>query len=215
MRAMILAAGLGTRMRPMTNDLPKALVKVNDKCLIEYGMALLKNAGITEIAINTHYQANKLKQYLKDGRDFGVQLHYFDEPLLLDTGGGIFNALSFLKPEPFVVLSCDIITDFDVANLCLRRDDDLAHLVMVPNPAFKKEGDFGIENGRLTLDAKETFTFANIGLYNPELFQDCSREPFPLKNLFLKGIQSQRITAECHQGVWHNIGTPQDLHLLS
>lgn len=211
MRAMILAAGLGTRMRPLTNETPKALIKVGKKYLIEFAIENLKSAGITEICINLFYFAQKIKQTLGNGSALGVNIEYIEESQRLETGGGIINALSRLGNDPFIVISSDVICDFDLAQLHLRNRNDLAHLVMVPNPDYHPEGDFGIEAGHAKLDSLQKLTFANIALYNPILFNDIEVGHFPLRKILWPAIEQGKVTAELHHGKWFNIGTPKDL----
>lgn len=200
MRAMILAAGRGERMGALTADVPKPLLRVRGQYLIEYAIANLLRADIHEIVINVSYQAEKIKSALGDGKRYGATFFYSDEKERLETGGGILNALPMLGPEPFIVVSSDIITDYPLADLP-REPDGLAHLVMVTNPPYHPCGDFGIKNGRLDLHATPTFTFANISVMRPELFADCEAGHFRLTRLLIPAILNGQMTGEFYDGI--------------
>ncbi|MGH8241364.1 MAG: nucleotidyltransferase family protein, partial [Steroidobacteraceae bacterium] len=164
MRAMILAAGRGERMRPLTDTQPKPLLEVGGRSLIQYHIEALARAGIEDIVINLAWQGELIRRALGNGAGFGVQIRYSHEPEgALETGGGIFAALSLLGPGPFLVISGDIWSEFPLAS-CVDRlaGGDVAHFVVVPNPGFHGRGDFGLEDGRL-LDRAPRFTYANIG----------------------------------------------------
>jgi MurNAc alpha-1-phosphate uridylyltransferase len=211
MRAMILAAGRGERMGALTADTPKPLLRILDKYLIEYTFANLVRAGIRDIVMNISYHAEKIKTTLGDGKQYGVNIAYSEEAKRLETGGGIFQALPLLGSDPFLVVSSDIITDFDFTTLP-NDPDALAHLVMVDNPSFHPEGDFGLVNGRATMQATSTLTFANIGIYRPEFFSNCKPGHFPLNQLLFPAISASNVSGEYYNGIWYNIGTPQDIH---
>ena len=210
MRAMILAAGRGERMGAMTANTPKPLLRILDRYLIEYTLANLVRAGISDIVINISYQAEKIKAALGDGKRYGVNIVYSEEAERLETGGGIYQALPLLGDQPFLVVSCDIITDFDFTSLP-REPDGFAHLVMVDNPAFHPQGDFGLAGGRVALEASPMLTFANIGVYRPAFFAACKPGYFPLNQLLFPAITASNVSGEYYQGIWYNIGTPQDI----
>lgn len=210
MRAMILAAGRGARMRELTNRLPKPLLKIKGKYLIEYAIANLQQAGIDEIVINVSYHGEQIKATLGDGQRYGVKFYYSEEPERLETGGGIFQALPLLGNEPFIVISSDIITDFPLASFP-RQPKGLAHLLMVENPPWHIKGDFGLQENILRLDLKPTLTFASVGVYRKELFADCQPGNFRLTSLLLPAIEKQQVTGEKYSGCWYNIGTPEDI----
>jgi MurNAc alpha-1-phosphate uridylyltransferase len=212
MRAMILAAGRGERMRPLTDTRPKPLLEVGGKSLIQYHLEALARAGITEIVINLAWQGELIRSALGGGERFGVQIRYSEEPQgALETGGGIFAALPLLGAEPFLVISGDIWSEFALDS-CIDRlaRDDMAHFVLVPNPDFHAQGDFGIENGRL-LDRAPRHTYANIGVLRAEFFADRHPGRFALAPLMFEWIRQGRVSGELYRGRWYNLGTPAQL----
>ncbi len=209
MRAIILAAGRGSRMGQLTDHTPKALLKVKNKFLIEYSIESLKTAGIHEIVINISYKREQIKTTLGDGSRFGVCLQYSEEPTALETGGGIFQALPLLGNEPFITTSCDIISDYAFQNL--KNLKNLAHLILVNNPSFHPKGDFCLENNRIYLGDDKNYTYGNIGLLHPALFSNCKPGRFLLGDLLKKAIAEKKVSGECFQGRWSNIGTKEDL----
>jgi MurNAc alpha-1-phosphate uridylyltransferase len=209
MRAMILAAGRGERMGALTAKTPKPLLKVAGRYLIEHVIHRLKSAGIDEIVINVSYLAQQIKTALGYGDRYGVTLAYSEETERLETGGGIYRALPLLGDAPFLVVSADIMTDFSFAHLP-KSPHSLAHLVLVDNPAFHPQGDFGLETGIIKMQARPRLTFANIGVYRPELFSSCHETYFPLNQLLYPAIRRCQITGEYFQGTWFNIGLPEE-----
>ena len=215
MRAMILAAGRGERMRPLTDTRPKPLLEVGGKPLIQYHLEALDRAGIRDIVINLAWQGELIRRALGDGKRFGVQIRYSDEPAgALETGGGILAALPLLGPGPFLVISGDIWSDFALAS-CIDRlaADDVAHFVVVPNPGFHAQGDFGLESGRL-VDRAPRFTYANIGVLRAEFFAGRQPGRFALAPLMFEWIRQGRVSGELFLGRWHNQGTPMQLAQL-
>lgn len=211
MRAMILAAGRGERMRELTHEMPKPLLKVAGHHLIEYSIYALRKAGITEIIINICYHAEQIKAVLGDGRRYGVTIHYSEEETALETGGGIFQALPLLGDEPFLVMSSDIICDYPLQNL-LQEPHGLAHLVLVDNPVFHPGGDFSLSGRHICYDQGQTLTFGNIGVYRPELFAHCHAGRFRLSDVLKPEIINQQVSGEYYKGFWHNVGTPEQLN---
>lgn len=214
MRAMILAAGRGERMGALTATLPKPLLQANNRYLIEYSIQYLKDFGVTDIVINLAYQGAKIKEALGNGSRYGVHIEYSEEVERLETGGGILQALPLLGDQPFIVLSSDVVTNFPLATLP-KQLTGLAHLVVVDNPSFNLKGDFGLEDGYISMQAKPTFTFANVGLYSPALFADCAPGHFPLNRLLFPAIERKQITGQYFKGDWFNIGSPQQLNEFS
>jgi MurNAc alpha-1-phosphate uridylyltransferase len=215
MRAMILAAGRGERMRPLTDTRPKPLLEVGSKPLIQYHLEALGQAGIRDIVINLAWQGELIRRALGDGKRFGVQIRYSDEPEgALETGGGILAALPLLGPGPFLVISGDIWSDFALAS-CIDRlaADDVAHFVVVPNPGFHAQGDFGLESERL-VDRAPRFTYANIGVLRAEFFAGRQPGRFALAPLMFEWIRQGRVSGELFRGRWHNLGTPMQLAQL-
>src|SRR5687768_491626 len=215
MRAMILAAGRGERMRPLTDTRPKPLLEVGGKPLIQYHLEALGRAGIRDIVINLAWQGELIRRALGDGKRFGVQIRYSDEPEgALETGGGVLAALPLLGPDPFLVISGDIWSGFALAS-CIDRlaAADVAHFVVVPNPGFRAQGDFGLENGRL-VDRAPRFTYANIGVLRAEFFAGRQPGRFALAPLMFEWIRQGRVSGELFRGRWHNLGTPMQLAQL-
>jgi N-acetyl-alpha-D-muramate 1-phosphate uridylyltransferase len=216
MRAMILAAGRGERMRPLTDTTPKPLLKVGGKALIEYHIEALAAAGIREIVINLAWKGALLREQLGDGQRFSVALNYSDEgDVALETGGGVFNALPLLGSEPFIVVSGDVWSAFPYRTLvaCLAAQD-MAHFVLVPNPEFHARGDFCLSGKRITDGDGPRYTYANIGVFRPKFFEGCSAGQFPLVPIMRRWIKQGRVSGELYEGAWRNVGTPRQLEEL-
>lgn len=223
MKAMILAAGEGRRMRPLTLDAPKPLLRVNGKSLIEYHIESLKSVGIVDLVINIAYLGEKIKQALGSGEHLGVSIQYSQEPEPLETGGAILHALPLLGKEPFVLVNGDVWTDYDFSLLKKEAlNDRLAHLVLVDNPEHNPSGDFSIGSEGLLNELSEAtlgdigLTFCGLSLLNPMLFDTYpkKRQKFPLVEVFYWGIQQKNITAEYYNGIWTDVGTPERLQSL-
>ncbi len=217
MKAMILAAGRGNRMRPLTDHTPKPLLAVGGRALIVHQIRRLRNAGITELVINHAHLGEQIEQALGDGRAYDVRIQYSPEGpgQALETGGGIHRALALLGSEPFLVVNGDIWCDLDYR--CLRLGaQDLAQIVLVDNPPHHPEGDFALRAGRARLDAgaDPRLTFAGIGLYRPHLFADREPGAFPLAPLLRAAMAAGRCGGLYHAGVWLDIGTPERLQAL-
>ena len=213
MKAMILAAGRGERMRPLTDRTPKPLLPVAGKPLIEYHIENLAAAGVRDIVINHAWLGSQIPVALGDGSRFGVNIQYSDEgDAALETGGGICKALPLLGDAPFIVVSGDVWTDFPFASLRLAAND-VAHFVVVPNPDFHTRGDFGLQDGRMT-DAGTRYTYANIGVFTSEFFAGRKPEKFALAPLMFEWIRKEKVSGELFEGAWHNIGTPTQLAAL-
>jgi MurNAc alpha-1-phosphate uridylyltransferase len=212
--AMVLAAGRGERMRPLTECVPKPLLEAGGKPLLQYHLENLNRAGVTRIVINHARQGALLEQRFGDGRAYGVAIRYSsegEEPL--ETGGGIKRALPLLGCEPFIVVNADIWTDYDFSRLP-AVPSGLAHLVMVPNPDHHPQGDFALENGRLSLRAGDRLTYSGIGVYRPEFFAGCRETAFPLGPLLRQAVQRGDLTGEDYTGAWIDVGTPERLQAL-
>jgi MurNAc alpha-1-phosphate uridylyltransferase len=214
MKAMILAAGRGERMRPLTLTRPKPLLEVGGRPLIEHHLRALSAAGCNPVIVNLSWLGAQISAALGDGSRFGVEVRYSDEgPEPLETGGGIFRALPLLGPAPFLVLNGDVWTDYPYAHLLDRlAPGDVAHLVLVPNPSHNAGGDFVLEDGRMVEGAAgERFTFSGIGVYRPELFDGCRDGIFKLAPLLRAAARAGRVSAELYRGDWLDIGTPARL----
>ena len=220
MKAMILAAGLGKRMRPLTENLPKPLLQVADQSLIEHQVQRLVDSGIREIVINHFYHGDKIEQQLGDGSQFGASIQYSRETIRLETAGGIIKALPLLQDDCFVVVNADVWTDFPFVSLQpIDGEDCLAHLVLVPNTEHHPYGDFYIDdNGRVHEDHEASdrrLTFSGISVLHRNLFNGYAAEPLPLVPLLSKAMASNKVSGEAYDGVWMDIGTPERLQQLN
>jgi MurNAc alpha-1-phosphate uridylyltransferase len=215
MKAMILAAGRGERMRPLTDRTPKPLLRIGGQTLIEHHIHALARAGINELVINHAHLGEQLVAALGDGAACGATIHWSPEPEgALETGGGIFNALSLLGDAPFVVVNADIWTDFDFSDLP-AQPDGLAHLVLVDNPEHHPGGDFALDGNLVSRDGPVRLTFSGIGVYRCELFAGCSPGAFPLAPLLRTAMDSGQVTGQYYTGNWFDIGTPDRLAAIN
>jgi MurNAc alpha-1-phosphate uridylyltransferase len=207
MRAMILAAGRGQRLRPLTDSLPKPLIELAGKPLIEYHLEALAKAGFREVIINQGHLGGLLRESLGDGSRWGVNVSWSDEqPDALETGGGIFKALPFLGNSPFLVVNGDVWTDYPFTRLRAVKCD-WAHLVMVPNPDHNPFGDFALNGARILEDGGHKLTFSGIGVYHPRLFDGCRPGKFSIVPLLRSAMNNHLVTGEEFQGCWNDIGT--------
>lgn len=224
LHAMILAAGRGERMRPLTDHTPKPLLQAGGKALIVWHIERLVAAGISELVINHAHLGAQIERALGDGKQFGAHIRYSDEGTALETAGGIAFARSLLGDGPFAVVNGDIYCDYDFSHLqaraaALANSNDLAHLVLVDNPEHNPKGDFGMQDGRVTNPALGTqhsaLTFSGIGLYKPALFASIVRgSKAALAPLLRAQIAQGRVSGEHHRGNWVDVGTPQRLEEL-
>jgi MurNAc alpha-1-phosphate uridylyltransferase len=216
LKAMILAAGRGERMRPLTDFTPKPLLKVGGKALIVWQIERLASAGITDLVINHAHLGAQIEQALGNGSQFGTTISYSDEGIALETAGGIAYALHLLGGQPFAIVNSDIFCDYDCSRLhacaeSLQRNGDSAHLVMVDNPLQHPHGDFGLRGGRMT-ETPPKLTFSGIGVYHPSLFVQIERgTKAPLAPLLHAQIALGKVSGEHHQGLWVDVGTPERL----
>jgi MurNAc alpha-1-phosphate uridylyltransferase len=214
MKAMLLAAGRGERLRPLSDRIPKPLIEVGGKALIIHLMEALVKAGYDDIVINLSWLGDAIRTTLADGSRYGAKLSYSPEPdNALETGGGILNALPLLGEAPFLAVSADIYTDFSFASLA-NEPKGLAHLVLVDNPPHNSGGDFAIDNGRLRNQGDRRLTFSGIGVYRPQLFQGRSPGRFPLAPLLREAASDDRATAEHFGGEWWDVGSIERLDAL-
>jgi MurNAc alpha-1-phosphate uridylyltransferase len=221
MLAMILAAGRGERMRPLTDLTPKPLLQAGGKPLIVWHIENLAHAGVTDLVINHAHLGMHIEETLGDGNQFGVRIRYSPErPDALETAGGIAHALHHLGDEPFAVINGDIWCDYDFAQLpkraaLLQAGRNMAHLVLINNPAHNPNGDFHLHDGRLLPAGGERLTFSGIGLYKPALFAQLDRNAAaPLAPLLREQIALGKVSGEHHTGLWVDVGTPQRLDEL-
>ena len=214
MHAMILAAGRGERMRPLTDDRPKPLLQAGGRALIDYHLDALARAGFARIVINTAWQGHQLREHVGDGRRWGVEVRYSDEGTqALETAGGIVRALPLLGPEPFLVVNGDTHTDYPFERAALPPGRH-AHLVLVDNPAQHAAGDFALDDGRVSSTGGHRLTFAGIGVYHPALFAGLPDAPAPLAPLLRRAMAAGRVSGEHYRGAWHDVGTPERLRAL-
>ena len=214
MKAMILAAGRGERLRPLTDEIPKPLIKVAGTSLIEYHLKNLAATGIKEIVINTAWLAEKLHQQLGDGSDYGVSIQYSDEGQALETAGGIIKALPLLGNEPFLVVNGDIWCDFDFSTLPGLNTEIQAHLILVSNPKHNQKGDFSLQDNLIKNNGDCMHTFSGIGLYKAAFFADQESGISPLAPLIRKKCDRNLVSGQIHQGLWTDVGTIERLHEL-
>ena len=217
MKVMILAAGRGERMRPLSDAIPKVLLEVRGKSLIARLIEALARSGIREVVINHSHLGHMIEAALGDGRRFGVAIRYSREAEALETAGGIAKALPLIGDGPFVALNGDIFCDFDFSALIgTALDQNLAHLVLVANPPHHPQGDFAL-NGTQVADAgKSKLTFSGIGLYRPELFSSIRPgSKGQLAPLLRAAMARGLVSGEVHRGIWHDVGTPRRLSALN
>lgn len=213
MKAMILAAGLGTRMRPLTLKTPKPLLKVADKALIEYHIERLAKAGVNEIVINHAWLGTQIEEYLGDGSKYGVSIYYSAEIEPLETAGGIRKALSLLASggeKQFLLVNGDVFTNYPFDKLLIESDD--SHLVLVPNPEHNPSGDFGLQQGRANSEDELGYTFSGISRLSIEMFEGIALdEKVPLAPLLREQMAEGKVSGELFEGFWADIGTPERL----
>jgi len=215
MHAMILAAGCGERMRPLTDKMPKSMLEVNGKPLIQYHVENLVQAGIVDIVINHALFGEQIEACLNDGKALGASITYSaegDQPL--ETAGGIVRALPLLGDKPFVTVNADIWTDFPFQDLQCESDvlsNDSVHLILVDNPEHNPQGDFALGDEKVTNQGDSMLTYSGIGIFTPEFFKDCSSGSAPLAPILRLAASQGRVTGSHYQGQWQDIGTPERL----
>jgi MurNAc alpha-1-phosphate uridylyltransferase len=214
MKAMILAAGRGERLRPLTDEIPKPLIKVAGKSLIEYHIENLAKAGIKEIIINTAWLAEKIHQQLGDGSNYGVTIQYSDEGTAMETAGGIINALPLLGDEHFLVVNGDICCDFDFSTLADLQKGIQAHLILVANPDHNSEGDFSLQDQQVKNTGQTMYTFSGIGIYSKDFFAEQQSGISPLAPLIRNKCEDDLVSGQLHTGRWTDVGTIERLNDL-
>jgi MurNAc alpha-1-phosphate uridylyltransferase len=214
MRAMILAAGRGERLRPLTDDCPKPLLEAGGKPLIAWHLENLALAGFREVVINISHLGGAIRKTLGDGGKWGLNITYSREPRgALETGGGIFQALPLLGDAPFLVVNGDIWSGFPLGSLRAVKCD-YAHLVLVPNPACKPAGDFALDRARVANTGRSMHTFSGICAYHPRMFENCKAGRYSVVPLLRETIDRHLVTGELYAGPWHDAGTPERLQAL-
>lgn len=221
MKAMILAAGIGQRMRPLTNHSPKPLLTVNQKTLLDYHLEKIQLAGIEEVIINLAYLGEKIRDHLQQHSYRDLHIRFSEEPEPLETGGALLHAKKLLGDDDFLLVNGDVWSDLDYRHLITTKPElhQLGHLVLVPNPDFHPQGDFGLDKKNHWVCEKNqsnAFTFAGISIISPELIERYSgkRTKFPLVEAFREALTQKKLTGELHSGYWSDVGTPQRLDEL-
>ncbi|MDH5241822.1 MAG: nucleotidyltransferase family protein [Gammaproteobacteria bacterium] len=214
MIAMILAAGRGERLKPLTDSIPKALVEVHGQSLLERHLEKMRDAGIKDVVINLGWLGEKIVERVGTGSAYGLNVSYSDETgNVLETGGGIYKALPLLGDETFLVVNADILTDMPIPNMVLQ-DDALAHLVLVPKPDYRDHGDFDLRDGRVCNSAAPELTYSGFTMYRPEFFATCKPGRFSVAPMFRKAADAGQLQGSLYEGRWADIGTAERLAAL-
>jgi len=212
---MLLAAGRGERLRPLTDQTPKPLLEVRGKPLIVWHLEALARAGVREVVINLSWLGGRIRAAVGEGGRFGLKIHYSEEPAApLEAGGGIFQALPLLGAAPFLVVNSDTYTNIDFSRLTIAPAA-LAQLVLVPNPEHHPLGDFALQDGEVLETAETRYTYAGIGVYRPELFAGCSAGRFPLLPVLRRAIAARRLRGDLFRGQWVDVGSAERLAALN
>ena len=215
MNAMILAAGRGERLRPLTDSVPKSLVEVRGTSLLQHHLARMAEAGITEVVINLGWLGEKIVERIGSGADYGLEITYSQEgDRILETGGGIHKALPFLGSDPFLVVNADIFTDMPLPDAELA-DSILGHLMLVPTPPYKPHGDFDLHDGLVCNSDHAALTFSGVAIYRPELFSACEPGRFPLAPLLRSAADDGQLSGSVYEGTWEDVGTQARLDALN
>ncbi len=215
MKAMLLAAGRGERMRPLTDQTPKPLLSVNGTSLIDYHLINLARAGITDVVINTCWLASRIIDHIGNGDKFNLRVSYSHEQQALETAGGVANAMHLLGDEPFLLISSDIWCDVNIESLKPLTLQHQAHLILVDNPAHHQQGDFSLEQGKVSLDCTQgTLTYSGIGIFHPSMFHRAHEQTMALRQVLLPAIQNEKVSGQHYRGMWMDVGTPHRLSQL-
>ena len=211
MIAMLLAAGRGERLRPLTDEIPKALVEVHGRSLLERHFDRLRDAGIATVVINLGWLGEKIVERVGSGKRYGIEVIYSPEgDNVLETGGGIHRALPILGDDPFLVINADIHTDMPVPDVTLIGDL-LGHLVLVPTPAYRDNGDFELRDGFICNEDEAALTFSGVAIYKKELFDGCEAGRFPLAPILREAADRDRLAGSLYNGIWADVGTAERL----
>ncbi len=211
MKAMVLAAGRGERLRPLTDTTPKSLVEVRGQSLLERHLENIRRAGIEDVVINLGWLGEKIVDRIGAGSDYGMNVVYSDETdNVLETGGGIHKALPLLGSDPFLVVNADIHTDMPVPDVSLPGED-MGHLVLVPSPRYREGGDFDLENGRIRSGELQALTFSGVAVYRPEFFAGCEAGRFSIVPMLRRAADEDLLGGSIYQGHWADVGTPERL----
>ena len=214
MKVMLLAAGEGRRMRPITETIPKPLMRVAGETLIGRWLTVFSEAGYHEFVINTWHLERKIMDELGDGSRWGASIKYSQEPGLLETGGGIKHALPLLGSNPFIVVSSDVVSDFNPSMFPKSINGSLAHLILVPNPQHHPNGDFSLDKDQKVKNYLRRLTYSGIGIFSPKLFEKAPRGKFKLRLLLDQAIVNNCITGQKYDGFWMDVGTKERYEIL-
>ncbi len=215
MIAMILAAGRGERLRPLTENLPKALVEVQGESLLERHLDAIKAAGIDSVVINLGWHGEQIVERIGSGSEFGLDVVYSPEgENILETGGGIHRALPMLGDAPFLVVNADIYTDMPLQGIELDADA-AGHLVLVPTPDDKPSGDFELVENRVRNSESPDLTFSGVAVYRPEFFADCEAGRFSVAPMLRAAADAGQLCGSLYRGLWRDVGTPERLRELN
>lgn len=215
MIAMILAAGRGERLRPITEDIPKALVEVQGKSLLEWHLDNIMAAGIDTVVINLGWLGESIAERIGSGHAYGLNVIYSPEgDNILETGGGIHRALPLLGRDPFLVVNADVFTDMPLPPAELG-ENDAGHLVLVPTPAHKERGDFDLDDGRVVDSDEPALTFSGVAVYRPEFFAECEAGRFPLAPMLKAAARAGELSGSLYESFWEDVGTPERLAELN
>jgi MurNAc alpha-1-phosphate uridylyltransferase len=214
MKAMILAAGRGERLRPLTDSVPKALVEVHGQRLLERHLENVRDAGIKDVVINLGWLGDQIMECVGSGSSYGLNIVYSPENSnVLETGGGIHNALPLLGDDPFLVVNADIYTDMPVPDITLS-EAAMGHLVLVPSPAYRDGGDFALEGNIIRNGDSPTLTFSGVSVYRPEFFKGCEAGRFSIVPMLREAADSGQLQGSLYSGLWADIGTQERLAAL-
>ncbi|MGC1511029.1 nucleotidyltransferase family protein [Ketobacter sp. MCCC 1A13808] len=217
MKAMVLAAGRGERMGELTRNCPKPLLKIARKPLLQHHLERLVAAGFDDVVVNAFYRAEDIEDFLQGWHDDRMQVHLVTEPELLETGGGIYNALTLLGEQPFLAINGDVWTDYPLASIVQKSREfastnDLARLILVGNPDHNTGGDFALTaEGRVQNQGADLLTFSGLSVLAPALFRDCAPGRFPLGPVLRQAIERDQVSGEFYAGYWVDVGTPERL----
>jgi MurNAc alpha-1-phosphate uridylyltransferase len=212
---MILAAGRGERLRPVTDSVPKSLLEICGQALLERHLRSLAEGGVETVVINLGWLGEQITERIGSGEEYGLNVVYSQEgDNILETGGGIHRALPVLGADPFLVINADIYTDMPLPDVQLS-DDDMVHLVCVPVPEDMASGDFAIVDGRIRNDGEPMFTFSGVSIYRPEFFANCTPGRFSVVPMLRAAADADRISGSIYSGLWRDVGTPERLAELN
>ena len=215
MKAMVLAAGRGERLRPLTDETPKSLVEVRGERLLEKHLLNIRRAGIRDVVINLGWLGDRIERRIGSGERYGVTVTYSREgDDVLETGGGIHKALPLLGDDPFLVVNADIYTDMSIPDVTLSATA-LGHLVLVPSPAYRAMGDFDLVDGLVRNGESPSLTFSGVAIYRPELLQACEAGRFSIVPLWREAAEAGQLQGSVYEGLWADVGTPQRLNDLN